>query len=304
MKTINNKPIVSVIMPVLNARKYLVKSVNSILNQTEDNFEFLIIDDGSVDGSWEILRKFAKKDRRIKLFRNITNKGLVRSLNTLIPKTKGVFVARMDADDISVPNRLSKQIKFLNANPEIVACGGQEEIIDTRGRTIAEKYFPIESQTCRNMIMNVMVIQPPLLMARGNVMRKLRYDNHIFKNDDISIHFKLLQYGEFGNVDEVIFKYRRVPESLTHKHPKKVYFLALAVRLNAIFKYGFRPSGVNLLMAIPETILVGILPEQKIIEIFEMLRFTYASARQAFERGMTIPKLATAKLAAALLLLR
>lgn len=269
-------PLVSVLIPVYNAGKFLVPAIQSIQKQTIADFEMLVIDDGSTDGSWETLKKLAKKDKRIRLFRNETNKGLVKSLNFLIPKTRGTYIARMDADDISLPHRFAYQIALLEENPDMVACGGQEYVIDERGKMLAEKYFPTDAKTCYNMLANVMVIQPPVLMARGDVFRKLRYDNHIFKNDDISMHFKLIQHGSFGNVDKIIFKYRKRPNSLTHANPKRVYFLAFLVRLNAIRTYGYAPALPNILLALAETLLVALLPNKAIITLFELMRHTQA----------------------------
>jgi len=288
-------PIVSIIMPVYNAREYVAESIDSIRSQTIKRWELLIIDDHSTDGSWKILQDYAKRDKRIQLFRNRTNLGLVKSLNKIIPYTKGEFVARMDADDISLPNRLKKQIALLRKQPELVACGGQEYIIDTNGVNIAEKHFPTNPKSCYQLIANIMVIQPPVLMARGDIFRTLQYDNHIFKNDDISIHFKLLQHGKFSNVKDIIFKYRRREDSLTHKNPKRVYFLALLVRLNAIYRYGYRPTILNSIVAIAETAVVAVLPRAAIVGLFEFLRFTYHSAHSFWKTSISEPFSAMAR---------
>lgn len=301
---LTKQPLVSVIMPVYNARRYLRDAIESVRSQTISDFEFLIVDDGSTDSSWELLRSYAKKDKRIRLYRNSPNQGLVGSLNSIISKTRGKYIARMDADDVSLPDRFERQVAILESRPEIVACGGQEYIIDEQGKTIAEKYFPTDPNTCYNMLMNVMVIQPPLLMAQGDVFRKLRYDNHIFKNDDISMHFKLLKYGKFTNVDGIIFKYRRVQNSLTHKNPKKVYFLALFVRLNAMMKWGYRPALANVLLTIPETTIVSVLPNKTVLSLFELIRFTGDSVRKAWMYGASLKAPALAKAAGLLVLLR
>lgn len=269
-----------------------------------DNFEFLIIDDGSTDDSWKIIKYFAKRDKRIRTWRNKKNVGLVASLNFILPKTKGNYIARMDADDISLPQRLAKQISLLEGNQQIVACGGQEYIINERGRTIAEKYFPTDPTTCYNLITNIMVIQPPLLMARGDLMRKLKYDNHIFKNDDISMHFKLLKYGGFSNVDELIFKYRKRPDSLTHKHPKQVFYRALLVRINAIRKHNFAPPVQNLLLLAVESLIVTVLPDRWITASFEFLRFMHHGVKQLFKFGVSLPPAALARVASIFLLSR
>lgn len=251
-----------------------MRAIESIRKQTVTDFEFLIIDDGSEDDSWKIIKQFAKRDNRIRKFRNRRNMGLVKSLNLLIPKTKGRFIARMDADDISLSTRFEKQIAFLSARPELVACGGQEHIINERGRIIAEKFFPTDEKTCYNMIANIMVIQPPLLMARAEVFRKLRYSNHMFKNDDITMHFKLLEHGGFSNVDDIIFKYRKRETSLTHKDPKHVFYLALVVRLNAIKNHNYAPPVINLFLMGAEAIVVSVLPNRAIVALFEMIRHT------------------------------
>lgn len=278
--THNRKPLVSVIMPVYNAGEFLVEAIESILTQTVKDFEFLIIEDHSTDNSWEIIRKYQKKDKRIKAFRNKSRIGLVKSLNFLIPKTRGQYIARMDADDISLPARFARQIEYLETHSDIIACGGQEFIIDEKGNIIAEKYFPTDSKECYNKLMNLMVIQPPLLMARGSIFRMLRYDNHIFRNDDITMHFKLLNRGNFGNVDGIIFKYRKVDQSLTHINPKRVYFLALKARVNAILKEDFRPSILNICLAFVETLLVLLIPGRLITPVFEYFRYRKGSTPQ------------------------
>lgn len=277
-------PLVSVIMPVYNAGGYLVEAIESILKQTVADFEFLIIDDASRDDSWNLISRFAKKDKRIKAFRNKNRVGLVRSLNFLIPQTRGKFVARMDSDDISLPERFAKQIKYLENHQDVVACGGQEIIIDAKGRMIAQKFFPTETDKCYNKLMNFMVIQPPVLMARGEAFRMNRYDNHIFRNDDITIHFKLLKRGSFGNCKETIFKYRKLPNSLTHTDPKKVYFLALKARVNAIIYHEYRPSIVNIMLAVFETMFVAVLPNFAITPLFESMRLKENSEKNSIRK--------------------
>lgn len=267
------KPLVSVIMPVYNAGRFLVPALESIRNQTIEDFEFIIIDDGSTDTSWKTIQRYTHKDKRIRSFRNTKNCGVVYCLNFLIKKSKGTFVARMDADDISLPDRLEKQIALLEHQPQVVACGGQEAIIDEAGNYVADKYFPTDTKTCHDLILNVMVIHPGVLMARGKAIRKLRCDNHTHINDDISLHFKLLHKGSFSNVDTTIYHYRQRPNTVTHTHPKRFYFLALEVRLKAILRYGYEPHLANLLLLIPETILVALLPESFIVPVFSFIRY-------------------------------
>ncbi|MCL5091962.1 MAG: glycosyltransferase family 2 protein [Patescibacteria group bacterium] len=130
--TRRTKPLVSVIMPVYNAERYLDQAIASLRKQTEPRFELLIIDDGSTDASWKKLRLYARTEQRIRLWRNPKNIGLALSLNRLLPKTRGQYIARMDADDVAFPRRLAQQVAFLQSHPTVVACGGQIKIIDRR----------------------------------------------------------------------------------------------------------------------------------------------------------------------------
>lgn len=110
-------------MAVYNAEQYISSAIESILNQTFSDFEFIIVDDGSKDKSFEIIKKYADIDSRIKIFKNIKNLGLTKSLNKAIKLSTGDFVARQDVDDISLPNRLKIQISFLKENPDYGFCG-------------------------------------------------------------------------------------------------------------------------------------------------------------------------------------
>jgi len=116
-----NQPQLTVLMPVYNGGPFLRSAIESILNQDFSDFDFLIIDDGSTDGSHEIAASYA--DPRIRLESNGRNLGLIATLNRGLDLARGTYVARMDADDIAFPDRLSKQLTFMEAHPEIGLCG-------------------------------------------------------------------------------------------------------------------------------------------------------------------------------------
>ncbi|MFH1601673.1 MAG: glycosyltransferase family 2 protein [Candidatus Shapirobacteria bacterium] len=273
IKKAKKSVLISVLMPIYNAEKYLAGAINSILSQTVGNFELICINDGSTDNSGKILAQYAKKDKRIIILTNKKNLGMTRSLNKAINIAQGQYIARMDADDISLPTRFEKQVELLEKNKNLVAVGGQEEIINGNGQVIAEKNFPTDSNQCYQTLANFMPIQPPLLMARGEAMRKYRYDTKLCPNDDINIYFKLLKEGSFSNVDEVIFKYRQINTSLTHKNSKKVYFMALKNRIDGIINQGYRPSVLRVALALVETGFVFLIPSQIIVKTFEWLRY-------------------------------
>src|SRR3989339_754358 len=119
-KTQIKQPLISVLMPVFNAAKYVEEAVNSVLAQTYFNFELIIIDDGSTDKSWAILQKLAMKDKRIRIYQNRINSGIGYTRKELAKLAKGKFAAIMDSDDIMFPDRLAIQVKFLQENPKVV----------------------------------------------------------------------------------------------------------------------------------------------------------------------------------------
>lgn len=147
MKNKNN-PLVSIIMPVYNAGLFLVEAIESIINQTYENWELIIIDDASTDNSWKIIKRFKnqypKKIKVIRLKKNL-NKGGDVCANIGFQKAKGRFIARMDSDDISHSNRLEKQVKFLLNNPDIFMLGSQAWVIDKNGEIIGEKNLPLKT---------------------------------------------------------------------------------------------------------------------------------------------------------------
>tara|TARA_B100000674_G_C37800782_1_gene896344 strand:+ start:134 stop:1060 length:927 start_codon:yes stop_codon:yes gene_type:complete len=134
----NREPKISVIMSVFNGSKFLSDAIQSILNQTFKEFEFIIVDDGSTDNSLNIIRSFESADSRIKVISKL-NEGLAKSLNAAISVSKGKFIARMDADDISYENRLEKQYEYMQKNESIDLCGCSMDIIDELGNVTSEK---------------------------------------------------------------------------------------------------------------------------------------------------------------------
>lgn len=138
-KNLIEEELISVIMPAYNAEKYIRTAIDSILSQTYSNFEFLICDDASTDGTLQIINEF--KDKRIRVIRHTVNCGIVSTLNELIELSSGSLIARMDADDISLPNRLGKQANYLNVNNSLVMVGTQYAQIDNRGKI--EKIDPV-----------------------------------------------------------------------------------------------------------------------------------------------------------------
>ena len=170
-------PIISVVMSVFNGELFLKTAIKSILNQTFTNFEFIIIDDGSTDLSATIIRNF--EDERIIFIQNSSNKGLVFSLNTAIRISKGKYIARFDADDISLPNRFKEQLLYLENNNNIDIIGGSVILINENGIIRKKDIRKLSHQQINSSLLFTCPIYHPTVLGRREVFMSLIYDNQV-----------------------------------------------------------------------------------------------------------------------------
>ena len=210
-----SNPDISVVMSVFNGGDYLRKSIESILNQSYLNFEFIIIDDGSTDTSLEIIKSY--KDNRIVLI-NRKNKGFITSLNEGIEKSKGKYIARMDADDISFPSRLEKQFDFIEKN-NLDICGGHYLLINKNGKINGLNVVPTSHKMCTLSLFFKVPFAHPSVMIRKQFLdeNSLEYGQSSYKiAEDLDLWLRMHRCGaRFGNVDSTVLKYRIHSDSLT-----------------------------------------------------------------------------------------
>ena len=201
----------SVLMPVHNAEKFLGMAIESILNQTLRDFEFVIINDGSTDSSADIIRSY--QDQRIHLFENPVNVGIVASLNRGLSMAKGDFIARMDADDISMPTRLEKQLDFLIHNESIGVVGSKVRFIDHMGKLYHVGFFPKNDSLIRwTMCFSNPMAHGSIMMRREVVMKAGGYPDS--PAEDYNLWEQLSWVTAFSNLPDVLFHLRRHEESL------------------------------------------------------------------------------------------
>lgn len=268
----SKSPLVSVVMPVRNAGNFLAEAITSILNQTYKNIELIIVNDASTDTTSKILTLL--KDKRVRIFKNKKRLGVTATANIAISKARGIFIARMDGDDIANPKRIEKQVKFLNDHKNVVAVGGQCELIDAYGETFGTKDFPLTNLKIRKMIFSSVPIQQPTLMvARMRLPENfVWYDENYSSAEELELLFKLFKLGEVRNLNEYLLKYRIHKGNTSLKNPKKTFFLTLKTRLLAISKYGYRPTFGGVVATVAQTILVIMIPNSWIYPIYSMLR--------------------------------
>ncbi len=209
-------PFISVIMPVYNGEKFLDEAINSILNQSFTDFEFIIIDDASTDNTSELLAQFASYDKRIVLFKNKSNIGLTKSLNIALDIAKGKYIARQDADDISDSNRFQKQVEYLKQYPKIVLLGTQLYHLNKNIKEIVS-VLPLKNEELRFQLAN-----ESNCFCHGSVMfnRKIaliakKYSEKFKVAQDYEFWTRLMEYGEIANLADFLYKWRVHPNQVT-----------------------------------------------------------------------------------------
>lgn len=203
-------PLVSVIMAVFNQENYVKHAIESILSQTYDNFEFLIVDDGSTDGTTAICDKYAHKVSRIRIFHNKSNLGLTRSLNIGLRSARGKYIARMDADDVSLAERLETQVTYLESHPEIGLAGSYYSEIDSNGNIIKETVeFPVAPIIINWHLCFENPIPHPPIMVRKELLDKLGgYNENYSFSQDYELFTRLSIHTKMTNIPEVLFHWR------------------------------------------------------------------------------------------------
>jgi len=267
-----NQPLVSILMPVKDGEQYIGSAVESILSQTWQNWELIVVNDGSTDKTGEILAQYARKDERIKVITNKKNLGVAASLNKALKAARGQYIARMDADDISLPERLEKQVRFLEKNPKIVAVGCQVEVIDEEDNLVGKKEFPTDPKVCCQYLMLTVPIQHPSLMVRSEAIKKYGYDERLWTAEDWDLYFKLLQEGQLSNLKGALYLYRQCFGSNGFHKIKKAFWLVLKTRIRGIIKYGYRPSVAGISATLAQVFLVLLLPQKVIFNLFNAWR--------------------------------
>jgi len=205
----SNDPEVTVLMSVYNGLPYLQQAIESILQQTCDNFEFLIIDDGSTDGSDRILTEYAQKDARIKILSNKQNYGLGYSLARGLLIATTPWIARMDADDVALPNRLELQMNYVRENPHVDIVGGYALDIDEGECVLAERKVPTVHAEILRLIWTNPFIHGTVLFRRESILKIGSYSSQLAKRQDYELWFRCATAGiQFANLPIPLIYYR------------------------------------------------------------------------------------------------
>lgn len=201
-------PEVSVIMSVYNSEATLEAAVDSILDQSFENFEFIIVDDCSSDKSADILKQYENEDKRVRVLINETNIGLTRSLNKAISASSGRYIARQDADDLSLPGRLEKQIAFLHDHPETAVLGTSKAILNDSGKVIGTK--PLPERPDYNRLLKSNCLAHGSVMIRREILEETGGYNEDFRmSQDYELWLRIAKTHRIANLPEPLYGVRR-----------------------------------------------------------------------------------------------
>ncbi len=219
-------PKVSVVMPVYNGERFLREAINSILNQTFGDFEFVIIDDASRDRTWQILAEYAAKDPRLVLAQNQHNSGVVMSRNHGLALARGEYIAVQDADDISHPERLALQIDYLETHPHIGAVGAAAQRIDDRGKILSLWSVPTEHRIIQAHLLFTSPIAHSTLTARHRLVKQLGgYRSGLDSVEDYDLFWRLSCISLLSALTRPLVSYRSLG------HPQRLSVEKASVQL-------------------------------------------------------------------------
>lgn len=245
------KATVSILLPVHNCEKYLSDCLKSLLSQSFRRLEVIAIDDFSRDNSYKTLLKFKKKDKRLKVYKNVKRYGYAVTLNRLLNKASGQFIGFMNANDLSEKDRIKKQYNFLTKNPQVVVVGTQCRFINEDNKKIGKSKFPKENSIIyQNPLHGISMQFETLLINKQKLPKdllKFNVNSHPFTYSDLLM--KLLPYGKFANLNQYLYYHRRNP---------KVYFSDLKRNLFPLIKlwvkstalYNYQPPFISFFSSI------------------------------------------------------
>ncbi len=270
-----NKPLVSIVVPVYNAKKYLSECLDSLYNQTYKNIEIIIVNDGSTDGSEKIIDKYFKKYKNnTVVLKNSKPSGFTGEVaaNQGIRIAKGIYVARMDADDIAFPDRIEKEVKFFEKHNDYFLVSSSAEVIDESGKLIGHwdlgKNYDLILQ---KIFLTNSIVNSSILFRKSEIEKdfyKIKYPG--FNDYYTWIHY-LSRGKKMHTLKDVLVKYRTSDSNSTRKNIKNTFVLSLRIKSDAVKSKMLRPNFNDRFIIFWQKVFVSLLPN-KIINCLYLLR--------------------------------
>ena len=268
-----NRAVVSIVIPVHNGEKYIKESIDSCLAQTYSNIEILVVDDKSTDSTLEILKGYGEK---ITVLPVEKQNGLGNVINIGIRASKGKYIARMDADDIMYPDRIEKQVEYLENNPSCVAVGGQIDIINENSDITGHREY---AQNDKDLKKNRFLFQPfahPAVTLRKSTLEEIGlYPEDMWKVEDVKLFLILSTKGEFANLPDTVLKYRMTFQTESQSKMVEHFKLTNDMRNWAIQNLDIKPTFREYVIWNMQKVgvrILSILPPTLFMKVFEISR--------------------------------
>lgn len=239
----NKSPFISVLMTAYNAEEHIELAIQSILDQTYKNFEFIIVEDCSKDNTWQIIENFAKKDKRIKAVKNEVNLKAGGSSNKGIPLCKGKYIVRMDADDWSYPDRIKKQVKYMEENPKTVVSGGSLVVCNEKLKPLGIRHYKLTNEEIRKEALLLNPIPHPASIWRTEAVKKTNlYPTNTGMSEDYGLTLEISQFGDMGNLDDNLIKFRVHSKSISNSKMAYQQKVTLQISRQAEKEWGYKAT--------------------------------------------------------------
>ena len=252
------QPFITVFTPNYNNSKYISETIESIINQTYKNFEYIIIDDCSTDNSWKIIQKYSQMDKRIKCYRNDRNLKIVGTRNKgfLNSSPKAKYFSIIDSDDVAFPQRLEKQIIFLENNSDYGLVGSNAVIINEKSEFIGYRNYPLDDHEIRKIITRINPFTQSSVTLRKDIINIIGlYDKKWFVCQDYDYWLRVGRKWKLRNLSEPLIKYRLNSGQVKNKFLKETLINTFKIQKKAIREYGYNDS----IFAISQRILLKFL---------------------------------------------
>lgn len=223
---------VTILMCVFNGSEYIRAAIESVLNQTYQNFELIIIDDASTDDTWQIISDFVECSQQIKAIRSSVNQGAGVALNKGLQVASGQYITRQDSDDVMLPDRLAEQIFYLERFPEIGAVGTNVIFIDPQGNEIGPSSFPLTDAAIQEALPDSMCFCGPTVLIRRECFEKagFYFVEEFATSQDYDICLRLSEVTKLANLERQLYLYRQHPKSVSiSKRHRQMYNKAKAL---------------------------------------------------------------------------
>lgn len=279
------EPLVSVVMPAYNAEKYIGEAIESILNQSFKDFEFIILDDCSTDNTWGIIQEYAKKDERIVAVRNEKNLNIALNRNKGVEMAKGKYIVWADADDISKPERIEKLVNYMENHSEVGICGSNFQGFSGEDVFEVREFFEDDERLRKNIFKFSPVAQPTAIIRKECFSTVGLFNPDYPPAEDIELSFRIGEKYKFGNISEILLRYRVHPNSATFKNMKIQIIGTLEVRGRYFGNSSYSPD-LSDYLAYAATWVFQFFPVRLTLNTFKVLRYVLYEISQRSRRKL------------------